>query len=62
MSFEAKVALSGQYHQADAGVMSDPREWPRYPKRQSQQEKVAETAEGKEKPKADESNDCDVKD
>lgn len=61
MSFEAKVALSGKYYQADVEVISDSRRWPRYPKRQSQQEKVAETAEGK-KPKADESKDCDVKD
>lgn len=61
MSFEAKVALSGQYHQADVEVMSDSRRWPRH-KRQSQQEEVAETAEGKEKPEAEEGNDSDVKD
>lgn len=62
MSFEAKIALNGQYHQADVEVMSDSRRWPRYPKRQSQQEEVAETAEGKEKPEAEKGNDCDVKD
>lgn len=62
MSFEARIALNGQYHQADVEVMSDWRKWPRYPKRKTQQEEVAETDESKEKPEADESNHYDVKD
>ena len=29
MSFEARIALNGKYHEADDEVISDPRNWPR---------------------------------
>lgn len=46
MSFEAKAAKDGNYHQADVEVVSDPRNWPRYNKQQSPQG-VAEATEEK---------------
>lgn len=44
MSFEAKAAKDGKYHQADVEVISDSRNWPRYNKQQSPKE-IAETTE-----------------
>lgn len=44
MSFEAKAAKDGKYHQADVEVISDPRNWPRCNKQQNPKE-IAETTE-----------------
>lgn len=59
MSFEAKAAKDGKYHQADVEVISDSRNWPRYNKQQSPQE-VAEATEEK-KSEVEQSDDDDTK-
>lgn len=47
MSFEAGVAKSGNYHDADVDAISDERNWPRkQPKQNSQQ--VADTTKNEE--------------
>jgi len=39
MSFDAKVAMTGDYHNAD---LSDPRNWPRTRKQQNPQQEITE--------------------
>lgn len=59
MSFEAKAAKDGKYHQADVEVISDSRNWPRYNKQQSPKE-VAKTTE-EENSEVELSDDDDAK-
>lgn len=39
MSFDAKVAMTGDYHNAD---LSDPRNWPRPRKQQNPQQEITD--------------------
>lgn len=56
MSFEAKAAKDGNYHQADVEVVSDPRNWPRYNKQQNA-EKIAKTTEEEKDSEVERSDD-----
>lgn len=47
MSFEAKAAKDGKYHQADVEVISDSRNWPRKQQQQNTQEVAKSTKEEK---------------
>lgn len=48
MSFEAKVASNGKYHEADVEVISDSRNWPRPKKQQQNQEEVIEATKNED--------------
>ena len=51
MSFEAKVAMTGDYHNAD---LSDPRNWPRPRKQQNLQQEAEEVMKEEQNPKVTE--------
>ncbi|MBO4816429.1 MAG: hypothetical protein J5507_06010 [Clostridia bacterium] len=56
MSFEARVAEKGNYHQADPNVLSDPRNWPKPKKQQNYQEIVIGTGENEERTTVEDDN------
>lgn len=56
MSFEAKAAKDGKYHQADAEAISDPRNWPREHEQQNLQE-IAKTTEEDKTSEVEQSDD-----
>lgn len=51
MSFDAKVAMTGDYHNAD---LSDPRNWPRPRKQQNPQQEVKEVMKKEKNPEVTE--------
>ena len=56
MSFDAKVAKNGNYHDADPNVVSDGRNWPRKQPQQKTQE-VAESTKVEMTAEVEENND-----
>ena len=62
MSFEGKVAISGNYHDADVEVVSDERNWPRGKQQKQNSQQVAKTTKDEQEIEVVESDDDAVAD